>query len=74
MLFRSVSQSRYIVEWAKTKDPYRDTFQTYINVGKNRSVGGWVGSQFCYFNRTTGRFMTEAEYNDQQAQNEFKEF
>lgn len=61
-------------EWAKTKDPYRDTFQTYINVGKNRSVGGWVGSQFCYFNRTTGRFMTEAEYNEQQALNEFNEF
>lgn len=51
-------------EWAKTKEPYREIFKTYINVGKNRSVGGWVGAQYCWFNRSTGMFLTDEEYQE----------
>jgi replicative DNA helicase len=56
-------ESHDYFEWCKIKDPYRDVFKTYINVAKNRSVGGWTGAELCYFDRSQGVFLTEEQYN-----------
>jgi replicative DNA helicase len=58
-------------EWCKNKYPYRDTFKYIINVGKNRSKGGWKGAEVCYFDRSKSIFMTEQEFDIKQARNSF---
>jgi replicative DNA helicase len=50
-------------EWTKNKeaDPDKHIFEYFINVGKNRSVGGWKGYQKCYFDRSRGLFLSKSE-------------
>lgn len=55
-------ESKEYFEWNKTKSPYQDIFKYFINVGKNRSKGGWKGAEACYFDRSKGIFLSESEY------------
>jgi transcriptional regulator with PAS, ATPase and Fis domain len=67
-------ESSDYAEWCKTKSPYRDVFTYYVNVGKNRSVGGWKGAELCYFDRSRGIFIPQDEYESQQTVKDYEKF
>jgi replicative DNA helicase len=47
-------------EWNKTKNPPNQiVFDYYINIGKNRTHGGWKGAVPCIFDRSTGIFLND---------------
>lgn len=51
-------------EWKKDKAQPQEIFKYIINVGKNRSIGGWEGAESCYFDRSTGEFIPEQDHNN----------
>jgi replicative DNA helicase len=51
-------------EWKKDKAEPQEIFKYIVNVGKNRSMGGWEGAETCYFDRSTGEFIAESDYNN----------
>ena len=58
-------ESKDFFEWNKTKTPYREKFEYFINVGKNRSKGGWKGAVRVVFDRSTGSFYSENQYESE---------
>lgn len=54
-------ESVEFTNWLKTKNPSdQTTFEYFINIAKNRSPGGWIGSVPVNFDRSTGIFFDES--------------
>jgi hypothetical protein len=53
-------ESRDFFEWNRIKEPANKVeFNYFINIGKNRTLGGFKGAIPCVFDRSTGIFLPQ---------------